>query len=121
MLIEFREHEKSVARYEEWMRLRETAIANHSASGSPETLPKWLTEDPPSKPEPFQDEEMMDVSVDMTANGFDASESFTMDRSVLADDMVPVADPGLETRPPGSVSCARTLVSPRKLRGLCLC
>jgi hypothetical protein len=38
---------------------------------------------------------MTDVSVDMTANGFDASESFTLDRS-MAEDMVPVADPGLE-------------------------
>ena len=38
---------------------------------------------------------MTDVSVDMTANGFDASESFTLDRST-ADDMVPVADPGMD-------------------------
>ena len=38
---------------------------------------------------------MTDVSVDMTANGFDASESFTLDRSI-ADEVVPVADPGLD-------------------------
>lgn len=38
---------------------------------------------------------MTDVSVDMTANGFDASESFTLDRSI-AEEHVPVADPGLD-------------------------
>lgn len=38
---------------------------------------------------------MNDVSIDMTANGFDASESFTLDRSI-ADEVVPMADPGLD-------------------------
>ena len=83
------------------MRLREQAIANHSASGSSETLPTWLTNGPPLRPEPYQDEEMTDVSVDMTANGFDASESFTLGRSI-PEEHVPMADPGLD-RPPSSV------------------
>ncbi len=77
------------------MQLREQAIANHSASGSSSTLPKSITDPPPLRPQPYQDEEMTDVSVDMTANGFDASESFTLDRSI-ADEVVPVADPGLD-------------------------
>lgn len=38
---------------------------------------------------------MTDVSIDMTANGFDASESFTLDRSI-ADETVPMADPGID-------------------------
>jgi serine/threonine-protein phosphatase 2A regulatory subunit B' len=86
-----------MARYDEWMRLREQAMANHAASGSTEPLPKWLTEPPPPRPQPWEDEGMTDVSVDLTANGFDASESFTLDRS-LADDLIPVADPGMEQR-----------------------
>jgi len=49
---------------------------------------------------------MTDVSVDMTANGFDASESFTLDRS-MAEDMVPVADPGLERPSVSSIVCVR--------------
>lgn len=41
---------------------------------------------------------MTDVSLDMTANGFDASESFTLDRS-LAEDVIPLADPGVDRSP----------------------
>ena len=95
--------EKAITRHDEWMQLREQAIANHNASGSTSALPRSITDDPPSRPEPFQDEEMTDVSVDMTANGFDASESFTLDRSI-ADEMVPVADPGLD-RPSVRTKC----------------
>lgn len=87
--------EKAITRYDGWLQLREQAIANHRASGSSSTLPKSITDPPPPRPEPFQDEEMTDVSVDMTANGFDASESFTLDRSI-ADEVVPVADPGID-------------------------
>lgn len=46
---------------------------------------------------------MMDVSVDMTANGFDPSESFTLDRSI-GEEMVPVADPEVDKAPSLSVS-----------------
>jgi serine/threonine-protein phosphatase 2A regulatory subunit B' len=84
-----------MARYEEWMHLREQAIANHKASGSTEPLPKSLTDAPPPRPEPFVEEEFTDVSVDLTANGFDASESFTLDRAI-PDEVVPVADPGID-------------------------
>ncbi|ORY27459.1 protein phosphatase PP2A0 B subunit gamma isoform [Naematelia encephala] len=93
------ESEKAIQRYDEWMQLREQAIANHAASGSTDPLPKFITDEPPPRPEPFQDEDMTDVSVDLMANGFDASESFTLDRS-MADDVVPVADPGLERPSP---------------------
>jgi len=89
------EAEKAIARYDEWMQLREQAIANYNASGSTQPMPRSLTEPPSPRPQPYQEEEMADVSVDITANGFDASESFTLDRT-MADDMVPVADPGLE-------------------------
>lgn len=77
------------------MKCREDAIKNHEASGSTEPLPAALTEPPPPAPEPFEEEAMADVSIDMTANGFDASESFTLDRS-MADDVVPMADPGID-------------------------
>lgn len=90
-----REHEKAISRYDEWMKLREEAIKNHQASGSTEPLPRALTETPPPRPEPYEEELMTDVSIDMTANGFDASESFTLDRSI-ADEVVPMADPGID-------------------------
>lgn len=77
------------------MVLREQAKENHLKSGSNQPLPKALTEPPPPRPEPYQDEDLADVSVDITANGFDASESFTLDRS-MADDIVPASDPGLD-------------------------
>jgi serine/threonine-protein phosphatase 2A regulatory subunit B' len=93
----FSESEKAVARYDEWLQLREQAIANHKAGGSTDPLPRSLTDTPPPRPPPFMEDDM-DGSVDMTANGFDASESFTLDRSI-ADDMVPNADPELERQP----------------------
>lgn len=77
--------------------LREQAIANHHASGTSAPLPKSLTTEPPPRPESYVDEGACDVSVDMMANGFDISESFTMEKS-QADEMVPVADPGIEAR-----------------------
>jgi serine/threonine-protein phosphatase 2A regulatory subunit B' len=83
------------------MALREEARKNHEQSGSTEPLPRSLTETPPPRPEPYEEEQMTDVSIDMTANGFDASESFTLDRS-MADDVVPNADPGID-RPPVSL------------------
>lgn len=95
-------------RHDDWMHCREQAIANHKASGSTEPLPAWLLEPPPPRPQPFEDEAMADVSVDMTANGFDASESFTLDRS-LADDIVPVADPGIESRSVRPISTLSTV------------
>jgi hypothetical protein len=75
--------------------LREIAIRNREASGAPGPLPAALTAPPPEKPLPYEDDDMGDLSVDLTANGFDPSESFNMDKS-LADDIVPVADPGIE-------------------------
>ena len=77
------------------MELRDQAIEVHNRTLPDASLPKYLAEAPPPRPEPYQEEQLTDVSVDLTANGFDASESFTLDRS-LADDLVPVADPGLE-------------------------
>lgn len=56
---------------------------------------------------------MTDVSVDLTANGFDASESFTLDRSI-ADDVVPLADPGID-RPTVSDAYATQIVTSAKL------
>ena len=91
------ECDRAIARYEEWLVLREKAIANHRASGSTEPLPKSLTTEPPPRPDAYVDEGACDVSVDMMANGFDISESFTMDKS-QADEVVPVADPGIEAR-----------------------
>lgn len=87
------DYEKSCQRYEEWLTLREQAIANYKASGSTAPMPAMLREPPPPRPEPFEDDG--DGSVDLTANGFDPSESFTLDRS-MAEDVVPVADPGIE-------------------------
>lgn len=77
------------------MSLREQAKENYLKSGSTQPMPKALTEDPPPRPEPYQDEDLADVSIDITANGFDASESFTLDRS-MADEIVPASDPGLD-------------------------
>lgn len=87
--------DRAIQRWEEWMALREQARENHLKSGSTQPLPKALADEPPPRPEPYVEEEMTDVSVDITANGFDASESFTLDRS-MADDIVPASDPGLD-------------------------
>ncbi|BEI82081.1 hypothetical protein CcaverHIS002_0212410 [Cutaneotrichosporon cavernicola] len=91
------EYDRSVARHEEWIAVREQALANYKASGSTLPLPELLSRSPPPRPEPF--EEDGDGSVDLTANGFDVSESFTLERSI-ADDIV--ADPGIEQRSPDS-------------------
>lgn len=92
-----RECDRAIARHEEWLELREQAIANHKASGSTEPLPKSITNEPPPRPESYVDEGACDVSVDMMANGFDISESFTMEKS-QSEEVVPVADPGIEAR-----------------------
>ena len=84
-----------MARYDEWMQLREQAKTNHAQSGSSQPLPKALVDEPLPRPGPYVEEELTDVSVDLTANGFDAGESFTLDRSI-ADDIVPMADPELD-------------------------
>lgn len=91
-----RDADKAIARYDEWMRLREQAIANHASSGSTAPLPKHLSDDPPPRPEPYEDDGLGDVTVDLTANGLEAGESFNIDQS--KDDIVPLADPGIESR-----------------------
>lgn len=97
------ESDRAIERYDEWLQLREQAIQNWETSHPSSPLPERLQEPPPPRPEPYEDEPMMDVSVDMTANGFDPSESFTLDRSI-GEEMVPVADPGVDKAPSLSVS-----------------
>lgn len=92
------ESDRAIERYDEWLQLREQAIQNWETSHPSSPLPERLQEPPPPRPEPYEDEPMMDVSVDMTANGFDPSESFTLDRSI-GEEMVPVADPGVDKAP----------------------
>lgn len=93
------ESDRAIERYDEWLQLREQAIQNWESAHPSSPLPERLQEPPPPRPEPYEDEPMMDVSVDMTANGFDPSESFTLDRSI-AEETVPVADPGVDRAPP---------------------
>ncbi|RXK41298.1 protein phosphatase 2 (formerly 2A), regulatory subunit B' [Tremella mesenterica] len=93
--------EKSVARYDEWVELREQAITSHKSTHPSEPIPAFLTEPLPARPEDFVEDNMPDLSAELTANGFDASESFTLDRS-MADDIVPVADPGMDRPSPTS-------------------
>jgi len=90
------EAEKAIARHDEWLQLRQQAIENHKASGSTEPLPKHLADDPPPRPEPYDDEGLGDMTVDLTANGFEPSESFNIEAA--KDDVVPLADPGMEAR-----------------------
>ncbi|UOH85063.1 hypothetical protein LQV05_001880 [Cryptococcus neoformans] len=92
------ESDRAIERYDEWLQLREQAIQNWETSHPSSPLPERLQEPLPPRPEPYEDEPMMDVSVDMTANGFDPSESFTLDRSI-GEEMVPVADPGVDKAP----------------------
>lgn len=99
----YSESDRAIERYDEWLQLREQAIQNWESAHPSSPLPERLQEPPPPRPEPYEDEPMMDVSVDMTANGFDPSESFTLDRSI-AEETVPVADPGVDRAPPLSVS-----------------
>ncbi|WWC87824.1 uncharacterized protein L201_002716 [Kwoniella dendrophila CBS 6074] len=94
--------DRAIERHDEWIRLREQAIENHKASGSSQPLPSSLTEPLPPRPEPYEDEPMTDVSVDMTANGFDPSESFTLDRSI-GEEHVPLADPEVDRAPTSPV------------------
>jgi serine/threonine-protein phosphatase 2A regulatory subunit B' len=85
------------------MALRDEARKNHETLGLTGPLPRSVTDTPPPRPEPYEEEPMTDVSIDMTANGFDASESFTLDRSI-AEEVVPNADPGID-RPTVSACC----------------
>lgn len=89
------EYDRMCARYDEWIAVRERALANYTASGSSQPMPELLRQEAPPRPEPFEDDG--DGSIDLTANGFDPSESFTLERSIV-EDIVPVADPGIETR-----------------------
>ncbi|EJT47082.1 B-type regulatory subunit of protein phosphatase 2A (PP2A), Rts1p [Trichosporon asahii var. asahii CBS 8904] len=103
------DYERSCQRYEEWLTLRDQAIANYKASGSTQPMPAMLREPPPPRPEPFEDDG--DGSVDLTANGFDPSESFTLDRSI-AEDVVPPSSPTVSaTGVPGSVNAAVDVAS----------
>lgn len=92
------ESERGIERYDEWLRLREQAIQNWESTHPSLPLPERLQEPPPPRPEAYEDEPMVDVSVEMTADGFDPGESFTLDRSI-GEEMVPVADPEVEKRP----------------------
>lgn len=97
----YREHrqqeaEKAMMRWDEWVRLRELAVKNYP--GPPEKLPPSLKDPLPPRPQPFVDDDMGDVSADLLNHGgqFEGiSESFQLERSI-ADDHVPLADPGLE-------------------------
>ncbi|KAL0242344.1 hypothetical protein I308_105973 [Cryptococcus tetragattii IND107] len=95
------ESERAIERYDEWLRLREQAIQNWESTHPSLPLPERLQEPPPPRPEPYEDEPMVDVSVEMTADGFDPGESFTLDRSI-GEEMVPVADPEVEKALPVS-------------------
>lgn len=99
----FSESERAIERYDEWLRLREQAIQNWESTHPSLPLPERLQEPPPPRPEPYEDEPMVDVSVEMTADGFDPGESFTLDRSI-GEEMVPVADPEVDKVLPISVS-----------------
>jgi serine/threonine-protein phosphatase 2A regulatory subunit B' len=82
------------------MRLREIAIQNAGGYDSPR-LPASLREPPPPRPEPYEEagDEVGDVSAEMLHNGtLDGGESFNLERS-LAEDAVPLADPGLDRSP----------------------
>lgn len=102
-LMFFSESERAIERYDEWLRLREQAIQNWESTHPSLPLPERLQEPPPPRPEPYEDEPMVDVSVEMTADGFDPGESFTLDRSI-GEEMVPVADPEVDKVLPISVS-----------------
>ncbi|GHJ85301.1 hypothetical protein NliqN6_1703 [Naganishia liquefaciens] len=94
------EAERAIARYNEWMRLREIAIQNAGGIDSPK-LPASLKEPPPPRPEPYEEtgDEVGDVSAEMLHNGtLEGGESFNLERS-LAEDAVPLADPGLDRSP----------------------
>jgi serine/threonine-protein phosphatase 2A regulatory subunit B' len=83
-------------RWDEWVRLRELAVKNYP--GPPEKLPPSLKDPLPPRPQPFVDDDMGDVSADLLNHGgqFEGiSESFQLERSI-ADDHVPLADPGLQ-------------------------
>ncbi|KAK4687624.1 serine/threonine-protein phosphatase 2A regulatory subunit B', partial [Tremellales sp. Uapishka_1] len=94
-LVRKQDGEKAMVRYDEWTQLREQAIANFQETHPSSPLPASLADSPPPRPQPIEDEGLTDVSVDMTANGFDVSESFTLDRSIQ-EEVVPLADPGIE-------------------------
>lgn len=102
-LMFYSESERAIERYDEWLRLREQAIQNWESTHPSLPLPERLQEPPPPRPEPYEDEPMVDVSVEMTADGFDPGESFTLDRSI-GEEMVPVADPEVDKVLPISVS-----------------
>ncbi|KAJ9128308.1 Serine/threonine-protein phosphatase 2A 56 kDa regulatory subunit delta isoform [Naganishia onofrii] len=96
------EAERAIARYDEWMRLREIAIHNAGGYDSPR-LPASLREPPPPRPEPYEDagDDVGEVSAEMLHNGtMEGGESFNLERS-MAEEIVPLADPGLDRSPVG--------------------
>jgi serine/threonine-protein phosphatase 2A regulatory subunit B' len=101
LILDFlREAERAIARYDEWMRLREIAIQNAGGYDSPR-LPASLREPPPPRPEPYEDngDDVGEVSAEMLVNGtMEGGESFNLERS-MAEDVVPLADPGLDRSP----------------------
>jgi serine/threonine-protein phosphatase 2A regulatory subunit B' len=94
-----REAERAIARYDEWMRLREIAIQNAGGYDSPR-LPASLREPPPPRPEPYEEsaDDMGEVSAEMLNGTLEGGESFNLERS-MAEDVVPVADPGIDRSP----------------------
>ncbi|KAJ9097446.1 Serine/threonine-protein phosphatase 2A 56 kDa regulatory subunit delta isoform [Naganishia adeliensis] len=110
------EAERAIARYDEWMRLREIAIQNAGGYDSPR-LPASLREPPPPRPEPYEDngDDVGEVSAEMLVNGtLEGGESFNLERS-MAEDVVPLADPGLDRSPVMDPAVMRDLQNHRSL------
>lgn len=110
------ESQRAIARYDEWLQLRQIAIEQCRSTGCP--VPASLAASPPPRPEPIEDDDLGEVSAEMIHNvTMETSESFNLERS-MQDEVVPVADPGLEANKP-TVSRDTSLCDSSQLTRLC--
>lgn len=81
----FRERQRLVERYEGWQKMREIALKNAG-----DTAPEELSAEYPPPP-PEEDEDLGDLSIDLSAAAMDAEVAQALDDSGI--ERVPVADP----------------------------
>ncbi|KAI0724090.1 protein phosphatase 2A regulatory B subunit [Fomitopsis betulina] len=100
------EQRHAIERYQEWQKLREKALEN--CGGKPP--PSYIDVPPTPPPPPVDDQEIMDLSIDLSAVSIDAEVPLgDLDESGI--ERVPMADPGLD-RPFPEVGVEHSPVSP---------
>ena len=91
MSLSLSERQHAVERYDQWLKLRQKAMANSGGK-----LPEGFIEDEPTPPPPPVDEnDILDLSIDLNAVALDAEVPLSeLDESGI--ERVPMADPGMD-------------------------